>query len=36
VDWNGAGIYARDGKVQITGACTLAGLNLIDNTNLNP
>lgn len=32
-DWNGAGIYGRDGKVQITGAaaCTLG-----DNVNLNP
>lgn len=31
-DWNGAGIYGRDGKVQITaGACSLS-----DSTNLNP
>jgi prepilin-type N-terminal cleavage/methylation domain-containing protein len=30
-DWNGAGIYGRDGKVQITGACALS-----DNINLNP
>jgi hypothetical protein len=30
-DWNGAGIYGRDGKVQITGACVLS-----DNVNPNP
>jgi hypothetical protein len=30
-DWNGAGIYGRDGKVQITGACALS-----DNINPNP
>jgi hypothetical protein len=32
VDWNGAGIYGRDGKVQITGAACA----LNDNINLNP
>ena len=31
IDWNGAGIYGRDGKVQITGVCVLS-----DNINPNP
>jgi prepilin-type N-terminal cleavage/methylation domain-containing protein len=34
VDWIGAGIYGRDGRVQITGTC--ATLTLSDNTNPNP
>jgi hypothetical protein len=36
VDWTGAGALARDGKVQITGACTPGGLNVSDNINPNP
>jgi len=35
IDWNGAGIYGRDGKVQITGTCA-ATLTLSDNINPNP
>ena len=35
VDWNGAGIYGRDGRVQITGTCA-ATLTLSDNTNPTP
>jgi len=35
VDWTGAGALARDGKVQITGACGV-GLVLSDNINANP
>ncbi|MCX5855734.1 MAG: type II secretion system protein [Deltaproteobacteria bacterium] len=31
IDWSGAGIYGRDGRVQITGACASS-----DNTNTNP
>jgi prepilin-type N-terminal cleavage/methylation domain-containing protein len=31
IDWNGAGVYGRDGRVQITGACALS-----DNTNPAP
>ena len=34
VDWTGAGIYGRDGKVQITGTC--GTLTLSDNVNANP
>jgi prepilin-type N-terminal cleavage/methylation domain-containing protein len=35
VDWNGAGIYGRDGRVQITGTCATT-LTLSDNTNPAP
>jgi len=35
VDWNGAGIYGRDGRVQITGTCATT-LTLSDNTNSTP
>jgi hypothetical protein len=35
VDWSGAGILARYGKIQITAACHVA-LNLSDNMNRNP
>ena len=31
MDWNGTGIYGKDGKVQIRNACALS-----DNINLNP
>lgn len=35
VDWIGAGIYGRDGRVQITGTCATT-LTLSDNTNSTP